>query len=150
MLLGRPYFAAPQRRAVAFDQGHGAVLAGTVQAGPGHAPVVTVDDLDGCLAGSSVDEDPVQPPAAVQRANSSPFIAPSLLRTFHVQLMAPALPPERAAMSALGVEAAVALPVSRLRRPPFIGGDMRSGLRSHLQHSAVDGPARASDVGRLS
>ena len=32
------------------------------------------------------------PPAVVQRANSSPFIAPSLLRTFHVLFMTAALP----------------------------------------------------------
>jgi hypothetical protein len=33
-----------------------------------------------------------KPPAVVQRANSSPFIAPSLLRTFHVQFMSSRYP----------------------------------------------------------
>jgi hypothetical protein len=37
-------------------------------------------------------EDPAEPPAVVHLANSSPFIAPSLLRTFQVQFMPPWYP----------------------------------------------------------
>jgi hypothetical protein len=36
-----------------------------------------------------------------------------------------------------------------LSGPPVVSGNMRSRRRSHLQHPAVDGPARSGDVGRL-
>jgi hypothetical protein len=60
MLLGRPHFTAPQRGPVQFDKCHGSVRARAVQAGTGHNPVVTVDDLDTRLTRCSMDEYPVK------------------------------------------------------------------------------------------
>src|SRR5689334_23199662 len=36
-----------------------------------------------------------------------------------------------------------------LHAAPVVAGDVRSGLRAHLQHSPVDGPARPGYVGGL-
>jgi hypothetical protein len=105
MLLGRPHFTAPQREPVQFDKCHGSVRARAVQAGTGHNPVVTVDDLDTGLTRCSMGEYPVKSTAVVQRANSSPFIAPSLQRTFQVQFITPAIPRRPALTSALARQA---------------------------------------------
>src|SRR2546430_5080150 len=61
-LVGRPDLAAPQLRPVKFHERHGRVLAGPVQVGAGHDPVVIGDDLDLRPARGGVDEPRAAPP----------------------------------------------------------------------------------------
>jgi hypothetical protein len=86
-LLGRSHLAAVQRRSVELDQGHREYSPWRSRSPRATALSSAVMISAFAFLGAAWTSTQLKPPAVVQQANPSPFIAPSRVRMFHVQFM---------------------------------------------------------------